>query len=262
MRGAEHDVWTAGTSYEAYMGRWSRRVADAFLAWFDPPRGGDWLEVGCGTGALTAAALARAPGTLLAVDPSPDFLGHARAALPDPRVDFRRGEATALPAADASLDVAVSGLVLNFVADRPAAFAEMRRVLRPGGRIGLYVWDYPGGGMEMLARFWSAAAEVDARAGGLDEACRFDFCTREGLLALATSAGLSDIAVGPVTIETPFADFAELWRPFTLGTGPAPGYLASLDAEARRRLEARVAERLGPGPIRLSARAWAVRGNV
>jgi len=65
-----------------------------------------------------------------------------------------------------------------------------------------------------------------------------------------------------VTIETPFADFAELWRPFTLGTGPAPGYLASLDAETRRRLEARVAERLGPGPIRLSARAWAVRGNV
>ena len=101
--------------------------------------------------------------------------------------------------------------------------------------------------MEMLARFWSAAAEVDARAGGLDEARRFDFCTREGLLALATSAGLSDIAVGPVTIETPFADFAELWRPFTLGTGPAPGYLASLDAEARRRLEARARRTPRPG---------------
>ena len=61
MGGAEHDAWTAGESYEAYMGRWSRQVAAAFLGWLDPPRGGDWVEVGCGTGALTAAALPRAP---------------------------------------------------------------------------------------------------------------------------------------------------------------------------------------------------------
>ena len=262
MGGAEHDAWTAGASYEAYMGRWSRRLAGAFLAWLDPPRSADWIEIGCGTGALTAAVLERAPASVLAVDPSEDFLAHARAALPDRRVAFRRGEATALPAADASRDVAVSGLVLNFVADRPAALAEMRRVLRPGGRLGFTVWDYPGEGMEMLARFWDAASDLDPRAAELDEARRFDFCTPDDLMALATAAGITGTAVTPLTIDTPFEEFDDFWRPFTLGSGPAPGYLASLDAGQQRQLETRLADRLGPPPLRLTARAWAIRGRV
>lgn len=116
------------------MGRWSRQVAAAFLARLDAPAGADWVELGCGTGALTAAVLAAgAPRSLVAVDPSEDFLAAARAAVPDPRVRFERGQAGALPAADATIDVAVSGLVLNFVPDRPAALADLLRALRPGG---------------------------------------------------------------------------------------------------------------------------------
>ena len=52
-----HDAWQAGDSYDQYMGRWSRQIAPAFLAWLDAPRGKDWLDVGCGTGALTAAII-------------------------------------------------------------------------------------------------------------------------------------------------------------------------------------------------------------
>ncbi|MFO1143398.1 MAG: class I SAM-dependent methyltransferase [Amaricoccus sp.] len=255
---ARHDAWTAGDSYEAYMGRWSRQVAARFLDRLGVAAGADWIEVGCGTGALTAAIVARAaPRSVLAVEPSEAFLAGARASVADPRVRFEPGRAEALPAADAAADVAVSGLVLNFVADRPAALREMRRVLRPDGRLAFYVWDYPGGGLAFVDAFWKAAAELDPAAAGLDEARRFGFCTRDALAADCVAAGL-DPEVVPLTIPTPFADFDDYWRPFTLGAGPAPGYCTTLDAGARTRLRDRLRALLGAGPVAMQARAWAV----
>lgn len=260
---AKHDAWTAGQSYEAYMGRWSRQVAAAFLARLDAPAGADWVELGCGTGALTAAVLAAgAPRSLVAVDPSEDFLAAARAAVPDPRVRFERGQAGALPVADATIDVAVSGLVLNFVPDRPAALADLLRALRPGGRLAFYVWDYAGGGLEFVDRFWKAAAELDPAAAALDEARRFPFTTRHAIAAECAAAGFEDVGVEPVEIATVFADFADFWTPFTLGAGPAPGYCASLAPERRAALRERLEGRLGSGPIAMRARAWAARGQA
>ena len=134
----------------------------------------------------------------------------------------------------------------------------MRRVLRPGGRLGLYVWDYPGAWSSSTAS-GSAAAEVDPR-GRARRGAPLRFLHAGGApRRRLTSRRPSDIADRAGDDRDALRRFRRLWLPFTLGTGPAPGYLASLDAEARRRLEARVAERLGPGPIRLSARAWAVR---
>ncbi len=261
--GSEFDSWSAGRDYERFMGRWSRRLATEFVAWLEAPAGADWVDVGCGTGALTAAVLGGgAPRSVLALDPSEDFVGLARSQVADPRVRFERGEAARLPAAGESADVVVSGLVLNFVPDRPAALAEMQRVLRPGGMVAFYVWDYPGGGMEPIDAFWKAAAEVDGAAGALDEAVRFGFCTRDGLAALGAAAGLRALVVEPIAIETVFASFEEFWHPFTLGAGPAPGYCRSLQPEVRAALRARLAARFGGmEPIRMTARAWAVRGR-
>jgi protein-L-isoaspartate O-methyltransferase len=74
-----HDAWQAGDSYDLYMGRWSRQVAPRFLDWLDAPAECDWLEIGCGTGALSAAILARCrPRSLLAVEPSQGFIDQAR----------------------------------------------------------------------------------------------------------------------------------------------------------------------------------------
>ena len=259
---AEFDAWTVGGSYERYMGRWSRPLASAFLAWLDAPPGADWIDVGCGTGALTAAVLAeRAPRSVLAVDPSEDFLAHARSRIDDRRVTFARAEAQRLPVADAAADVVGSALVLNFLPDRRAALAEMQRALRPDGLLGFYVWDYPGGGMEMIDVFWKTAAEIDAGAGALDEARRFDFCTRDRLAALCAEAGLREAAVEAIAVEIAFPGFEDFWQPFTLGAGPAPGYCASLGEDARAALKAALDRRLGDGPIRMGARAWAARGR-
>lgn len=263
---ARHDAWSSGDSYELYMGRWSRRIAERFLDLVAARPGLDWVEVGCGTGALSSVILSRAaPARLTAVEPSAAFLATARAAITDPRASFVAGDAQALPLADASADILTLGLVLNFVPDRARALAEMQRVLRPGGRLAFYVWDYPGGGVGFIRAFWTAAVALDPRAADLTETGRFPFCTPEGLTEMVSAAGFTDITVTAITDEAWFSDFADFWRPFTLGAGPAPGYCVSLPEQARERLRQRLAADLAPasdGTITLPLRAWAVQART
>jgi SAM-dependent methyltransferase len=261
---SEFDAWSAGQSYEHYMGRWSRRVADEFLDWLAPQHEADWLEIGCGTGALTSAILQRSsPNSVLATDASEEFVGHAKAAIEDPRANFKAATAQDLPLEDGSVDIVTSALALNFIPDRRGGLVEMQRVLRPGGTLSFYVWDYPGGGIGFIDAFWKAAASLDPKAADLDEGNRFHFCTREGLTDLCRQAGIDDPDVVPIEIETEFPDFEAFWHPFTLGTGPAPGYCVSLSEHQRAALKSRLARRLGvDGPVRLTARAWAVKAQV
>ena len=258
-----HDAWQAGDSYDLYMGRWSRQIAPRFLDWLGAPAGLDWLDVGAGTGALSGAILSTgAPRSLIAVDPSDGFLAKARANLGSERVELRVGDAQALPVDSDSRDVVVSGLVLNFVPDRETALGEMKRVARRGARIGFYVWDYPGGGVEFMRAFWNAAIALDPAAADLGEGRRFPFCTPEGLSELAARAGLPPVECRALEVPTVFASFDDYWRPFTLGAGPAPGYCASLAPDARERLRAsleRSLPRARDGSIPLKTRAWAAK---
>jgi len=258
-----HDAWQAGDSYDRYMGRWSRQIAPRFLAWLDAAAGSDWLDVGCGTGALTAAIITQSePKSVVSVDPSAGFLAKARANVPDARVDFRTGDAQALPIEEGSKDIIVSGLVLNFVPDRPKALAEMKRVARAGAIIGFYVWDYPGGGVEFMRAFWNAAITLDPNASDLTEDLRFPFCTPDGLRKLADAAGLVSVDVTAIEAPCVFKDFEDFWHPFTLGAGPAPGYCMSLPPAARERLRLNLSETLprqADGSIHLRTRAWATR---
>ena len=174
-----------GDSYDLYMGPWSRQVAPRFLDWLEVAPGADWLEVGCGTGALTAAILDKCtPRSLVSIDPSSGFLTKARVNVPDSRVEFVVGGAERLPVEDQSKDTIVSGLVLNFVSDRDKALAEMKRAARPGAVVGFYVWDYPGGGVEFMRAFWTSATRLDPAAADLNEHRRFPFCTLEALREL------------------------------------------------------------------------------
>ena len=263
---SRHDAWQAGDRYEAYMGRWSRRIAPRFLEWLDAPAGLDWLDVGCGTGALSIAILeTRKPRSLVSIDSSEGFVAAAKASMPGGIADVRVGDAQALPLADADRDIAVSALMLNFVPDKAKALAEMRRVVRPRGTVAFYVWDYPGGGMEFMRAFWTAAIALDPAAQTLGEDRRFAFCTPDGLTALVRDAGFSQVECTPIDVPTVFRDFDDFWRPFTLGAGPAPGYCMSLDPEARERLQEKLRAtlpRAGDGSIPLQARAWAVKSTA
>ena len=218
---SRHDAWQAGDSYEQYMGRWSRQVAPHFLKWLAPSADVDWLEVGCGTGALSSSILAQyKPKSLLSIDPSPGFIQTARANVMDPRVTFSIADAQDVPVADGTKDVIVSGLVLNFVPDRPKALSEMKRVARSGARLGFYVWDYPGSGVQFMRAFWTAAARLNSGATDLSEVQRFPFCTPDGLRALVDAADFTLVEITALEVPTIFQDFDDYWRPFTLGAGP------------------------------------------
>jgi SAM-dependent methyltransferase len=263
-QGGPAEVWAAGDPYERYAGRWSRAIAAEFLTRLGVPAGARWLDLGCGTGALTGAILDRcAPAAVLGVDPSEGFLAHARRQVPDPRAEFRTGDARALPVPDGSFDAVVGGLVLNFVPDPPGAVAEMHRAARPGGTVAAYVWDYAEG-MGMMRRFWDAAAALDPAARELDEGRRFPLCRPAPLRALFEASGLRAVAVEPIEVPTVFRGFDDLWTPFLGGQGPAPGYCLSLDEGRRAALRERLRASLpavGPdGTIRLAARAWAAQG--
>ena len=255
--------WTIGDLYEPYVGRWSRLVARAFLAWFDAAPSLDWLDVGCGTGALTEAiAMTCAPRRLAGIDPSVGFLEFAQRRLGD-GAEFQPAHAGDLPFGEAEFDHVVSGLVLNFVPDPARAVEEMVRVSRPGGEVAVYVWDYAGK-MELMRNFWDAAAALDPQARELDEGKRFPICSPHSLQQLFMAGGLVGVESRPIDIPTIFRDFDDYWTPFLGGQGPAPAYCMSLTEDARAILRERLRDTLPgrpDGSIHLLARAWAVRGR-
>jgi SAM-dependent methyltransferase len=258
------DRWASGDLYEPYVGRWSQLAAREFLAWLDAPAGLDWLDVGCGTGALTEAVAERcAPKRLVGIDPSAGFLDFAHQRLSHTGAELRQADAQDLPFAVVEFDRVVSGLVLNFVPDQPRAAAEMARVARSGGEVALYVWDYAGK-MELMRYFWDAAVALDPRARELDEGRRFPICRPEPLRELFKEVGLTDVDTRAIDVPTVFHDFDDYWTPFLGGQAPAPGYCMSLSEEARAALRERLRASLPTRPdgsIHLIARAWAVRGR-
>ena len=254
------DVWASGDEYEPYVGRWSRLVAVEFLEWLEVPAGCRWLDVGCGTGALTAAVLTRCdPAAVVGVDPSEGYVAWTASHVTDPRVRFEVGDATHLP--DGPFDAVVSGLVLNFVPD-PAAAVQALTAAAPGGVVAAYVWDYAGR-MELMRHFWDAAVALDPHAEPLDEGARFPICQPDRLEKQWRDAGLTGVSSRAIDVPTVFRDFDDYWTPFLGGQAPAPGYCMSLDDDRRAALREYIRDRLptaGDGSISLIARAWAVRG--
>ena len=115
-------------------------VAREFLKWLTVPPGASWLDVGCGTAALSQTLLEMAsPDSVLGIDPSEGYLALARKQIQDRRAAFLLGDAQALPVESNVYDASVSGLVLNFVPHPDQALSEMIRAVRNGGIVAIYV---------------------------------------------------------------------------------------------------------------------------
>jgi ubiquinone/menaquinone biosynthesis C-methylase UbiE len=118
------------------------------------------LDVGAGTGVLASALAERAACRVWAVEPSAEMLDVARGRVPR-GVGLKHARAEELPFRDGWFERAVARLVVHLV-DRPRAFAELRRVLVPGGRLVVATFDDSHFGTFWLNRFFPSLAEIDS----------------------------------------------------------------------------------------------------
>jgi SAM-dependent methyltransferase len=246
----------AAASYDRFMGRYSGPLAVAFAAFAGVGDADRVLDVGCGTGVLTAELVRRlGAGRVTAVDPSEPFVAAMRDRFP--LVELRRAPAEALPFGVATFDVALAQLVVHFMDDPVAGLREMARVTRPGGRVAACVWDFEDERAPISA-FWRAAREVDADAPGETQ---LPGARRGHLRELFEAAGLRDVEDGLVETRVEHPTFDEWWEPFTLGVGPAGAYASTLDRDRLEAIRARCERELSRGPFEIAAAAWAARGT-
>jgi SAM-dependent methyltransferase len=152
------------------------------------------LDVGCGTGVLAREAVRRVgpAGAVTGVDPGPGMLAVAEKL--EPTVDWQAGQAEALPQPGGSFDAVVSQFGLMFFQDRRKALTEMARVLAPGGRLAVAVWD----SLESIPAYAAEVALLDRMAGTpAGDAVRAPFVLGdpEELRSLFDDAGLPSVSL-------------------------------------------------------------------
>jgi len=247
----------AADAYDQFMGRYSVPLAPQFADLAGVVAGHRVLDVGCGPGALTAELVRRlGPDAVAAVDPSEPFVQAARERHPG--VEVERASAEDLPLPDQSFDAALAQLVVHFMADPVAGLREMTRVTREEGVVAACVWDHAGG-QGPLSAYWDAARELDPDVEGESKLAG----AREGhLTELFEVAGLREIEETHLEVSVEHPTFEDWWDPFTLGVGPAGGYVAGLDPERQAQLRERCREKFADPPFVLTSRAWAARGLV
>jgi SAM-dependent methyltransferase len=262
---ARSEFFSAGDAYERFMGRWSGELAPRLVRFAGVRDGDAVLDVGSGTGALTAAVVAAAPSSrVIGVDAAAAYVAFAQARGLGGRVGFEVGDAQRLRFGDRQFDRTLSLLALNFVPEPAQVLSEMIRVTRPGGVVGAAVWDY-GDGMAMLRAFWDQVIALGGEMDARDER-HMPLCRRGELAALWREHQLQDVLEEALTVQTLFSSFDDYWLPFLERQGPAGAFVSALSASDREQLSVRLRQRLlgdkADGRIVLSARAWAVRGVV
>jgi len=231
--------------YDDFMGRYSKVLAPLFADFAGIAAGVRALDVGAGTGALTAELLAR--GALVAAaDPSPEFVAVLRKRFPD--LEVREAPAEALPFQSGTFDVAVAQIVIGFMSDAPAGVAEMARVAR---HVAVCMW-----GIAEVDMFAAIDQTADAIGAGRGREPR-RYRTPSEIHDLI--APLGEVEAAELAVAAGYRDFDEFWSAMDRGVGPAGQWLASLDSEQREQAHEELFRRLGSpqGPFELNARAFA-----
>ncbi|MEI8153148.1 MAG: methyltransferase domain-containing protein [Hyphomicrobiales bacterium] len=255
------EFFADGQAYERLMGRWSRLAGDIFLDWLALPKGLRWLDIGCGNGAFTEAIMAHgAPAETVGIDPSEGQLAYARNRPGAKGAQFRVAGAQELPFADNSFDAATMALVISFVPDPLQAVREMARVVRPGGSIAAYMWDFPGGGLplEPIQAVLRSMGAPNVNPPG------YEASRQDRMRAIWAQAGLQAVETRVIRIRLHYSSFDDFWDSNSVPVGPAGKALELLSPERREQLKAQLRKQLPQpdGTISYEAFANAVKGHV
>jgi ubiquinone/menaquinone biosynthesis C-methylase UbiE len=224
-------------SYERFMGQWSRAIGTQFLQWISAPSGLNWLDVGCGTGILTAQIFDHcAPAAVFGIDSQRSQIEHAKRQAYAQRVTWRVAAAEALPFSDQRFDVVVSALALNFIADRTGALREMKRVARRKGIVAGLVWDFEA----ERSPSWPLRAAMRSMGAEVPEIPGTPASTIGALTALFAQAGLEDISTTVIEAERGYADFDAFWVAQTPTYSPTTRVIDAMSPRERDELMARV----------------------
>ena len=241
------------TGYGRLTGRITARVADALLDAAAVRAGTRVLDVGCGSGDLCAAAAARG-ARATGVDLAEGMLRAAREAHPE--LDLRRADAEDLPFADASFDAALAAFLVNHLPHPERGAAELRRVVAPGGRVAVAMWDRPER-VEFLGLFDAAmrAANINRQLAFPPGPPAFRFADDGELRALLEGAGLEGVEIAPARFAYAIADLDELWDGVQTGSVRTAAQLRALDddelARVRGALDDLLEERRSTGGLEL-----------
>jgi ubiquinone/menaquinone biosynthesis C-methylase UbiE len=254
--------FTDGEAYERLMGRWSRAAGEVFIDWLSLPPGLNWLDVGCGTGAFTELVSERcAPKAISGIDPAEDQLAFARRRPVATRATFRVGDAQSLPFADREYDVAAMALVISFLPNPTKAVAEMARVVKPGGTVATYMWDFLGKGFTqqpIIEALATMNVTVPPLPGNLNS-------STDNLKSFFGAAGLTQVATRTIEITVSYPNFDDYWSSQTGLPNPAVQLIRKMTEPDVERLRANLRATLPTdrtGRIAYPARANAIKGRV
>jgi SAM-dependent methyltransferase len=259
---SEHSIrFDDGAAYEHGMGKWSLLAGNDFLDWVGPPPGLRWIDVGCGNGAFTELLIQRcAPSAAFGIDPSSAQLDYARTRPGAVGANFQEGDAMALPFPDDAFDAAVMALVIFFVPNPASGVAEMARVVRPGGIVSAYAWNFTSGG------FPYGLIQEAMRAEGINppRPPNMAVAQEDALRTLWTDAGLDVVETCTITVQRTFRDFDDYWSA-SQASAAMKTVVAALSPEMLERVKGAVRLRLktdGDGRVVHTGWAAAVNGRV
>jgi SAM-dependent methyltransferase len=251
LRGQLHGMWAAvapgWAQHAAYADARGAEIGEKLLALVAPTPGERVLELACGPGGLgLAAALRVAPGgevVLSDVVAEMTAIASARAsALGLTNVSTRVLDLEDIEQPNESYDVIFCREGLMFATDPGRAASEMRRVLRPGGRVALAVWGPAERNPWLGVVFDAVSAQLDRPVPPPGIPGPFSLADAEELGTLLRASGLADVAVSELAVPLRAASFDEWWTRTSALAGPLATILATLPDRAIHAITARLRE--------------------
>jgi SAM-dependent methyltransferase len=248
-------MWSAVASrwgeHADYVDRRSALVTAAMLELTCPRPGERVLELACGPGSVgLAAAPLVAPGGEVVLSDAVAEMTSIAAARADARgldnvstcvLDLDR-----IDQPDGSYEVVVCREGLMFAADPGRAACEIRRVLRPGGRVALAVWGPPERNPWLSLVFDAVSAQLGAPVPPPGIPGPFSLSNADELAGLLRDAGLTDVLVSELEVPVRAGSFDEWWNRTSALAGPLATLLTSLPHDADQALRSRVHESIRP----------------